>query len=247
MIPVDRLLYKFDLKLNKVASGQNQSFSVWDKIIFLNEAQLRLIKQKVSLNNIFKSGFDSFKARYEELQGLVVESEEVTPEKTDDIRTSYQIDVNNLKEKYFLPVNIVAICSRGECKERVVNVPRIIRHSDINIILNNSHFSPSFLWQETVAVISGDKIILFANDREGDFKVDRVLISYLRYPNLIDSESFEGGYEHFDGTMSVDSDCELPEILEDELLELAVMEAGYNSGNINAAQAAQIKSKNSEL
>lgn len=243
MIPVDRLLYKIDLKLNKVASGQNQAIPLEDKILVLNEAQMRLLKKKVSLNNLFRSGFDSFKARYEELQGLVVEGEEVIPERTSDVRSSFQIDVKELKEKYFLPVNIIAMCSRGSCTERVVNVPRVVHHSDVNLLLNNSHFSPSFEWQETLAVISGDKVIIYANDKEGDFTVDKVLFSYIRYPQKIDAE----GYEDFDGSDSTDSDCELPEVLEDELLELAVMELGYSTGNQIAAQASQIKSKESEL
>ena len=47
MIPVDSLLYKIDQKLNKLSTNEHQQIPLEDKILSLNEAQIKLIKQKV--------------------------------------------------------------------------------------------------------------------------------------------------------------------------------------------------------
>jgi hypothetical protein len=203
-----------------------------------------LIKKKVGLTNLYKLGFDSFKARYEELQNLVVPYEEVlNPIKTDEIYTSYEVQLSSLKNELLLPVDIICECSRGKCTGRTVNIPRIIKHSELSGFIGNSNYSPSFIWQETIAVISDGKLIIYVNDTDGDFTIEKVRISYLRYPKPVDIQ----GYIHFDGTPSINQDCELSDMLTDELLELAVMELGANTSNVNAMQAAQAKSTNSEL
>lgn len=235
MIPTQRLLYKIDLKLNKVASGNHQDIPLPDKILILNEAQIRLLKKKVNINNLYQSGFDSFRSRYQDLQNLVVPYETVVPTKTTEVYPSYSTKV---KDNFYLPVDIIAIASKDSCKERIINVPRLVKHSDLSTLMNNSHFNPSFDFQETLAVMSSDNIIVYS----GDFAIDELKISYLRYPQKIDFE----GYNNFDGTPSTTVDCELPDQLEDELVALAVTELAFIIGNSDLAQSQQFMSKNSE-
>ena len=73
MIPVDSLLYKIDQKLNKLSTNEHQQINLEDKILALNEAQIKLIKQKVDGTSTNSGlGLDAFKKRYEDLQSLVV-------------------------------------------------------------------------------------------------------------------------------------------------------------------------------
>lgn len=243
MIPIKNLLYKIDLKLNKVASGKGQRVSNANKILALREAILRVFKKKISVNNIFQVGFDGMKPRYEELQNLVVSYEEVQTTKTNEVYTSYSIDLSTLSNRYFMLVDVVGVGERGDCKERIINVPRLIKHMELQSYINNSHYCPSFDYQETLATISNNKLILYANDPEGDFKINKVRVSYLRYPAIVDYE----GIKNLDGTMSTTVDCDMSEVLEDEILEHAIMELGLNTGNVNAYQGSVEKSKNSEV
>jgi len=71
MIPVESLLYKIDLRLNKVAALEHQVIPLENKILALNEAQLKLVKLKIDPNNPLGLGLDSFKKRYEDLEVLV--------------------------------------------------------------------------------------------------------------------------------------------------------------------------------
>ena len=74
MIKVDSLLYKIDQRLNKLSSNSHQQIPLEDKILALNEAQIKLIKQKVSgISTVSRAGRDSFKKRYDDLQGIITE------------------------------------------------------------------------------------------------------------------------------------------------------------------------------
>ena len=73
MIPVDSLLYKIDQKLNKLSTNEHQQIQLEDKILALNEAQIKLIKQKIDgISIVSGMGMDAFKKRYEDLQSLVM-------------------------------------------------------------------------------------------------------------------------------------------------------------------------------
>ena len=66
MIPVDSLLYKIDQKLNKLSTNIHQQINLEDKILALNEAQIKLIKQKVDGFSVISGmGLDAFKKRYD--------------------------------------------------------------------------------------------------------------------------------------------------------------------------------------
>ncbi len=240
MISVKQLLYKTDLRLNKAATNDHQSIPVEDKLFATNEAQLKLIKKKVSTNNIYQLGLDSFKKRYEDLQNLVVQSESVTKLKEGkDSYNYYQFDINKLQSKYLFGISLVAMCSKDTCTNRAVNIAKIIKHADLDIYMKNSNYFPSFEYQETIALLSNDKVYIYT---DGSFKVDKVYISYLKYPQKIDLE----GYIDLDGNPSITQDCELDEFLEDELLDLIQLELAINTENIPSIQGAEIKLKTNE-
>lgn len=64
----------------------------------------------------------------------------------------------------------------------------------------------------------------------------------MRYPQYIDKE----GYINFDGNESVNSDCELEEYLEDELLDLTVQNLAMYTENAPAVQSAQFRIQTNE-
>lgn len=233
MIPIERLLYKIDFKLNKVSSGNHQNFEVWDKILALNEAQIRLVKKKVNTNNFYQLGFDANRSRYQDLQNLIIQYENLPVLSVVEPYPAIKCDLNQTQQKYFLPVAIECLANRGSCTDRQVNVPRLTKHSDLPVMMANNDFNPSFEFQETLGLISNDQLIIY----QGDFQITKVNFSYLRYPQEMDIQ----GYEHLDGSQSQTVNCELPEHLEDELLELTILELGIDTGNREAAQGAITK------
>lgn len=233
MIPVKDLIYDVEFKLNKVATNRNQSVPREDILIALNEAQIQLIKQKVNTNNIYKLGTDSFNKRYDDLRVLIPPDTKLSVSLV--AVPNYIFNITPTDYMFFVKCYILA--DKGECKNRRVDV-NLIPHADVVEWLNNEHLKPSFLYQETIATLGSNGITIYTDD----FVPTSLSLTYIRYPKRIDI----AGYEHFDGTDSVDSDCELPDYLKDELVDLAVQELAMSTENINAIETTDKRINNDE-
>ena len=184
-------------------------------------------------------GFDSYKKRYEDLQKLIVLAETSNVSKLNGIYEAYTVDIPSLKNKFMFLLSVEAECSKGTCKNRPVTCIKIAKHANLPVLMDNSNYVPSFEYQESLAEISSDKILIYTDKT---FKVDTAYISYLRYPQRIDIE----GYIDIEGNASATQDCELEDYLQDELLDLAVLELAMNTENIPSIQNTEFRLKNNE-
>jgi len=235
MIKVDSLLYGIDQKLNKLSTHEHQQIQLEDKILALNEAQIKLIKQKLSGNNPYKIGLDGFKKRYQDLQFLVenFDNHKLDLVLKDKRIYQYRVDIKDLDPKFMFYIDSYVIADKGNCKNKILysNLD-LVKHADITVLINNSNYKPSFEFRETLVDISADELHVYS---DGTFTPKSLYLSYLRYPAYIDKE----GYENFDGTPSVTQDCELEDYLQDELLDLTVESLAMYTENEFAAQSAQ--------
>lgn len=243
MILVDSLLYKIDQKLNKLSSNEHQQIQLEDKILALNEAQIKLIKQKVDgWNTVSGLGMDAFKKRYEDLQNLVIDYKDgkLSLKETNKDIHQWDADITKLSPKYMFYVDSYIIADKGECKNRKIWINRdLAKHADLQFILNNTHYKPSFEYQETFNTLSSNGINVFT---DGTFTPRNIYVSYMRYPIYIDKE----GYIRFDNSPSTNVNCELEEYLEDELLDIAVENLAMYTENISAVQSAQLRIQTNE-
>ena len=243
MIPVDSLLYKIDQKLNKLSTNEHQQIQLEDKLLALNEAQLKLIKQKVDGISVPSGiGFDGFKKRYEDLQSLVVDYDQQPLSLTlkNAQLNQWSASIGGLTPAYMFYVDSYVIANKGKCKNRKIWINKeLAKHGDLQLLLNNDHYKPSFEYQETFNTISSDEISIYT---DGTFTPTKLYLSYIRYPVIIDKV----GYVKFDGTPSTDVDCELEAYLEDELLDLTVQALAMYTENMSAAQSAQVRIQTNE-
>jgi hypothetical protein len=227
-------LYKIDQKLNKLSTNEHQQIVLEDKILALNEAQIKLIKQKVDgISTVSGLGLDAFKKRYEDLQSLV-ESYNHQPLdlklKNEEVHQWYA-SLHALAPKYMFYLDSYILADKGRCKDRVIWVNRdLAKHGDLQFILNNDHYKPSFEYQETFNFLSSDEISVFT---DGTFTPTKIYIMYMRYPQYINKE----GYIMLDGEPSFNQDCELETYLEDELLDLTVQNLAMYTENQSAVQS----------
>jgi len=243
MIPVDSLLYKIDQKLNKLSTNEHQQIALEDKILALNEAQIKLIKQKVDgQSTISGLGLDAFKKRYEDLQSLVVAYNEGELElhlKNDQLN-QWAANIHALEPKYMFYVDSYVLASKGRCVDRKIWINKdLAKHGDLSLLLNNTHYRPSFEYQETFNFLSSDEISIFT---DGTFIPSKIYISYMRYPVYIDKV----GYVNFDGEDSIDQNCELELYLEDELVDLTVQNLAMYTENTAATENAAFRIKTNE-
>jgi len=243
MIPVDSLLYKIDQKLNKLSSNEHQQIQLEDKILALNEAQIKLIKQKLdgpSTNTGL--GLDAFKKRYEDLQKFVeaYENHPLPMVLENPELNKWGSSLVGIQPAYMFYIDSYITADKGRCKNRKIWINRdLAKHGDLQYCLNNVHYKPSFEYQETFNFVSSDKISIFT---DGTFTPTALYLSYLRYPKYID----KAGYIKLDGLPSVDQPCELKNYLEDELVDLTVQNLAMYTENSSAAQTAQFRIQTNE-
>lgn len=243
MIPVDSLLYKIDQRLNKLSTNEHQQIQLEDKILALNEAQIKLIKQKIDgISIVSGMGMDSFKKRYEDLQRLVMNynHQPISLTLRDEKLNEWVADINVLEPKYMFYVDSYILADKGRCIDRQIWINRdLAKHGDLQFILNNSHYKPSFEYQETFNLLSSDEISVYT---DGTFTPKTINIMYMRYPQYINKE----GYIMLDGEPSFDQDCELEMYLEDEILDLTVQNLAMYTENQSAVQNAQFRIQTNE-
>ena len=243
MIPVDSLLYKIDQKLNKLSTNIHQQINLEDKILALNEAQIKLIKQKVDGFSVVSGmGLDAFKKRYEDLQSLVVTYNHQPLDLTlkNEELNQWFANLHLLVPKYMFYIDSYILADKGVCKDRKIWINRdLAKHGDLQFILNNTHYRPSFEYQETFNFLSTDEISIFT---DGTFTPSKIYMSYMSYPVYINAE----GYVMLDGEPSFDQDCELELYLEDELLDLTVQNLAMYTENAAAVQSAQFRIQTNE-
>jgi len=243
MIPVDSLLYKIDQKLNKLSTNIHQQIQLEDKILALNEAQIKLIKQKLDGPPTPSGlGLDAFKKRYEDLQRLIemYEDHPLPLTLTNPKLNKWTTPIDTIKPAYMFYVDSYVVADKGRCKDHKIWINRdLASHGDLQFVLNNDNYKPSFEYQETFNFISSDEISIFT---DGTFTPTFLYLSYVRYPVYIDKV----GYIHFDGSESINTDCELKNYLEDELLDLTVQCLAMYTENVSAVQSAQMRIQTNE-
>ncbi len=244
MIPVDSLLYKIDQRLNKLSTNDHQQIALEDKILALNEAQIKLIKQKLDGMSTVSGGLglDSFKKRYQDLQKLAINYDdgELTLTLTNSTLNQWSADPTTLNPKFMFYLDSYVLADKGRCTNRIIWTNKeLAKHGDIPLLLNNSHYKPSFEYQETFNSLSSNQISIFT---DGTFTPTKIYVSYLRYPVYIDKV----GYIKFDGTPSTTVNCELEEYLEDELLDLTVQNLAMYTENQSAVQMAAYRIQTNE-
>lgn len=243
MIQVDSLLYKIDQKLNKLSTNEHQQIQLEDKILALNEAQIKLIKQKIDGTPTTSGlGMDAFKKRYEDLQNLIelYENHPLLLTLDNPQLHKWTTSIANILPAYMFYVDSYILANKGRCTDRRIWINMdLAGHGDLQFLLNNINTRPSFEYQETFNFISSNEIAIFT---DGTFIPTALYLSYVRYPIYIDKV----GYTKFDGTPSTNQDCELKNYLEDELLDLTVQNLAMYTENASAVQSAQFRIQTNE-
>lgn len=172
-----KLYEKLMLKLDATGS-QNIAVDNSRAIISLNEAQNRMVE-------FFLSTKQDDNLRY--IQKLL-KSQEIE-------RTSEEKLTNNfsLPDDYFDFSSIVGYGSTEKCKGKKFHLYEI-KNQNKDEILNDEFNKPSFLYRESPYYISEDSVKIFVDD----FKMDKVILDYYRYPvqlRLIDEDNPESDFD----------------------------------------------------
>lgn len=115
--------------------------------------------------------------------------------------TSEKTNNFKLPENYFDLGNVRAFATKDKCKDKEVYLYETLSENYTEQI-RNQNTTPSFEWRESLFTLSDKEVKIFYDD----FTVDRVLLSYYRYPQkirLIDEDDPES---QFDETSQIEWD-----------------------------------------
>lgn len=211
--------YDFKQKLNKIDSQQYRDLLVPEIDWKLNEAQEVLIKMIAIPREIQIPGFESTQRTIDDIRTIVVN------QKPNEYLTPTVFDPNSyifeLPSNYWLYVRSRAFATKGiNCVDQKMKVVEI-QHDD------EDDLSPfdrsSFEWRVTNARFNAEGLRLFT---DGTFSITKLGLDYIRKPRMIHNaqDYIDGTYETPDGIALTESqDCELPESLHREIVDLAVL------------------------
>jgi len=217
---VKEMHYELSLRLDKLDSLHYDNLLSPEKDVYLNRAQIMLVKQRYGINNNYSLGFEENQKRIEDLKVLLVKScnnatvceNPITASLMDSIKGIYTFNLNDLtKGKYMVYISSYITANKENCTLDIV--PKVTQHDDLYNSLFDNNYSPSFEWKYLPIVFSENYIYAYTNN---EFQINSIYIDYLRYP----VEIRYGDYADELGNTIPEQSCELPDYMHHEILDL---------------------------
>ena len=226
--------YEFKLRYNEVDTQDRKDLNPAEIDAFLTDAAL--IKAKM----LYRTA-EQTQANMDALATLLVYSPT-----TEQPVVGNQVAVNNVYEFKtsdfaFTYMHLYrADISVSECSDNLPLV--IIQQDDLAHKLTNFHTKPSLKWRRAIGVIgrssdgTGESIYVHT---KGEYTVNGMYPVYLKVPNEITI----GGYIGIDGISRTATNCDLPEYIHTEVVDLAVQNALGIVALPHEYQIAQLKTQ----
>lgn len=208
--------YSFKKKLNKVDSQQNRNFLVPEIDWALNEACNLFVKMIAMPRTPERDvlGFESNQRTIEDIRTIVKSGED----------PANQLDLTNnvatIPSDYWYYVRARVRMDKGSCTGKIGTV-HIRQHDDM--FEESPSDRSSFEWRSVNATFDGSGIRVYT---DGTFTVNKLHLTYIRKIKYMhNAEDFRSGsYDLPSGTsLTGTQDCELPEHVHEEIVDLAVL------------------------
>lgn len=170
---------KFQIKVNKNFETGSIAIDRGRFVMLFNESQNKLIEYILDKKN-------EDDIRY--IQKILISD---FPISSSESKMEYQ--KFTLPEDYFDFSNVNCYSSQGECQNKKMFLYEI-KDDDKNEILQDEFNKPSFEARESLFNITSDNLRVYIEN----FTIDKVLLSYYRYPvqlKLIDDENPESDFD----------------------------------------------------
>lgn len=216
---IKEMHYDYKQKLNKIDSQKYRELKIPEIDWKLAEAQELIVKMIAQPRFRSEFGFEIGQRTIDDIRTIVLDqkpSEYIVPTKYDD--SSYIVA---LPDDYWFLVKIKVIASKGNCKNVLLYDSKAVQHDD-NVessVFNKS----SFEWRIANYRYNKEGIRVFTDTT---FTIDKVGLEYLIRPKpMYNAEDWaDGSYKTLNGEIYTGTkDCELPEGIHREIVDLAVM------------------------
>ncbi len=177
-----RFLLKTQTSADRNISTDRGSFAMK-----YNELKNRVVKWYLNNRNT---------AQLEDIQILLIDDLELKPEKTKHL-DHYDI---KLPDNFLSSSFARAKASKGKCKNKQIDLFEV-KNENRGHINNSELFGASFDYREAPYTFSNDKVKVFV---EEGMEIEKVILSYYRYPNKIQLEDPEDPESHFDNEFEIE-------------------------------------------
>lgn len=196
---------QFKLKLDRVASLSNPDFFPEEIDVFLNEAQLLFIKQRMGMNNTKKKGFETSQKRIDDLSSLVVKyplQPAVVP--SSPASGVYEVDLSTLDYPYLYLINAYTkVKTADDC---YLTIPlKYTQHDDFNESIRDpfNKESKEFIpFNYGRSATGGTSMYIYSTQ-----DVEEVFIEYIKKPSSVAL----GTYPNADGSITPPTTFETPD------------------------------------
>lgn len=202
---------KFQIKVNNNSETGKIAVDRGRFVLIYNEAQNKLIEYILDKKN-------EDDIRY--VQKILV-SDHIIKESFSKL--DYQ--EFELPKNYFDFSSAYAEASTDKCKGKKITLFEL-KDDDKTSILDDENNKPLFITRESFLHITSDKVKVY----KGDFSIDRLLLSYYRYPVQIALENADNPESDFDSTLNPEFDDKFV----DRILSSASGEFELNTSNQKA-------------
>lgn len=213
----EELYYELHLLVNKNNTSQNTFIEKSHFVQLFNREYDKWLYEVLNKKNRDDSIND--------IQELLITDYELSPLEIKDLYVTYLLPNN-----YFNYSESKVICTK-DSKSKTLYVYNI-HPKEVNVYLQDEFSKPSFEWEETLSVISNNKLYVYKTD---DFKIDKCYLSYYRGAEKVDLE----GYVKIDGSISKTVNSNLSDVYLRQILDKVAKEILREFENVQAFQLAQ--------
>lgn len=127
-----------------------------------------------------------------------------------------------LPENYFGFSNAYCLGSKGSCTEQRINIFEI-KDENLNELIEDENNKPSFLHRESIYQLVSNKVLVYTVD----FQVDKLSLSYYRYPQQLQLEDPSNPESKLDDTKNP----EFEDRVVDRIISIAAGDYDLNGGS----------------
>lgn len=221
MIPAREVVYAFRQYYDRYEGQRSPALDIVDECFHIDQAIQRFIETSIKLaetNSLYRNDLRVLERKYVGLK--------LVERKDDYIVAEYPSD-------YLKLLRASVYIDKENCGNKVISAT-IGQSDDLNYLLSNVHWKPSFGWEQTIADEADKGLYVWSN---GDFNIKDVIIDYYRKHIRFQCPSLakEGKYFIGGGTdlVSDDTGIELPNNTLHKIIQIAVILAHTNQNNAN--------------
>lgn len=204
--------------LNKLDSQDYPNIKAWKIEEAVNTAALRFCRRRAETKE------NTIKA-VDDLQ-VLLKSAKLSGSNRDTFFISHKLPTDYIGHSRVTP-----ICNKGNCIGiKIVSEP--IENSNVDELLQDFSSQPSFDFEQTFHVLSGNKVKVYHN---GDFEVKEIELDYYKTPQYITFPSTP----QIDGGIGKDMTWEFKDDICDLIIEEAIAILSGDTENVNRYNIAQ--------